>query len=124
MPRTATWRSTAHGSPTGISFEVVRQFDVYRHPDKARRPVYPYLVVLQHDSVALSSDVVVAPLTPSLRASASRIQPVLDVQSKPVLLRTPLLGAVPRRLLRGPVGSLQQSRDQIIAAIDLLFVGS
>ncbi len=41
-----------------------------------------------------------------------------------MLLLTPLLAPVPRRLLLRPIANLEVSRNLIIAAIDMLFAGS
>lgn len=103
---------------------MVRQLDVCRHPIPARRDIYPYLIILQHDDYRVGADLIAAPLAVPTRAFASRLQPPLEVESHTVLLMTHELSPIPMRLLERPMTSLTASRDRIIAAIDLLLAGS
>ena len=52
-----------------------------------------------------------------------RLNPVLEVDGRPLILATHLIAAVPRAELGRPVGSLARERDQIRAALDMLFLG-
>ena len=104
--------------------KATRQLDVYRHPWTEMRGAYPYLVILEHDSVPVSSNVIATPLVPPFRTSTSRLHPLLELHGKPMLLLTPLLGQFPRRLLRRPSANFSEFRPRIIAAVDMLFAGS
>jgi len=68
--------------------------------------------------------VVAAPLAVPPRTFDARKLPPLEVERRFVQLLTHGLSPIPKRLLTQPVVSLEASRDRIVAAIDLLFVGS
>jgi len=103
---------------------VSRQFDVYRHPDDGRGG-YPYLVCLQSDVAETAGTVVIAPLVPAERVAALRPQAFPEVlfEGSAYRVMIPQLAAVPRKLLKIPVGSIHGERDKLLAAIDLLFTG-
>ena len=88
------------------------------------RASYAYLVILQHDSVPVRRDVVVAPLGLPQTFPVSRLQPPLLVLGDPFVLLTPEIGTIVRRFLRRPVANLAESRYRIISALDMLFSGS
>ena len=101
-----------------------RQFDVFNHPSAARRDRYPRVIVLQHDGVANTGNVIVAPLVAPLSALRSRAYPILQVLNSPMMMLTPDLAGIGKRHLKRPVANLADQRDRIIAAIDTLFAGS
>jgi toxin CcdB len=103
----------------------MRQFDVFRNPSARTRKVMPYLIVLQHDRVSETSFVIVAALVPPLKSDGrSRLYPVFRLEGRELMLLTPDLASLPRTALKQRIANLEQERDRIIAAIDLLFVGS
>ena len=51
------------------------------------------------------------------------LTPVFTVEGQEFLLETPKMGAVPRRLLKFRVTSLEEKRAQIMGALDFLFQG-
>ncbi|WP_459873603.1 CcdB family protein [Endothiovibrio diazotrophicus] len=53
----------------------------------------------------------------------SRLTPVLEVEGRLLLLSIPELAGIPNRRLDPPAGSLDGHRDEILAALDLLFTG-
>ena len=113
------------GGPTAWrSCEVVRQLDVCRHPIPARRHIIPYLVVLQYDSVLERDGLVLAPLVTPDRALNSRLYPTFVVQGASLMLLTPAIGTIAKRLLRRPVMNLEENRYRITSALDMLFAGS
>jgi toxin CcdB len=101
-----------------------RQFDVVPNPDATDVAERPYVVILQSDLVSGLSSTVVAPLVP--RASmtgAHRLNPLVTVQGQEYWLAMHELFAMDRRMLRREVASVDDQRDAIIAALDLLFTG-
>ena len=100
-----------------------RQFDVFVSPP-AMRSFYPYFTILQHDSVSSTADIVVAPLVHPSSTRPARINPLLEVCGRSLVLQTANLVAISRSRLRDPVENLAESRSPIIAAIDLWFAGS
>lgn len=103
---------------------MVQQFEVYRHPAPARRDLFPYLVVLQHDSVDIRDKVLVVPLVAPERELRSRLYPTIELQGRGLILLTPAIGPIAGRHLRNPIANLSDHRSRIIAAIDMLFAGS
>lgn len=101
-----------------------RQFDVFRSPSAELRKLFPFLIILQHDSLSSTASVVVAPLVPEDWLPPSRVYPMLDLLDGKSIMLTPDLAVVPRRVLKRPIENLDRQRSLIVAAIDMLFVGS
>ena len=55
--------------------------------------------------------------------NARTLNHVIEVEGKPVVMMTQGLAAVPSQLLTRSVMSLESKRAEIVAALDLLFVG-
>jgi toxin CcdB len=102
----------------------MRQFDIVRNPDPGEAVERPYLVVLQSDLVAGLRSAVVAPLVArAAMEGASRLNPLITVETCEYWFAVHELFAIDRRVLGEAVGSAAGHRDQIIAALDLLFTG-
>jgi toxin CcdB len=104
----------------------MRQFDVFPNPDTESRTRFPYLVVLQSDLLERLEDIVVAPLRDPRRGKPVpilRLNPNVEVMGASYLIFMQSLAAIPRRLLTAPVANLSPQRDEIIAALDVLFTG-
>jgi toxin CcdB len=102
------------------------QFDVYANTDPTTKTRIPYVVALQSDLLDAIENHVVAPLRVKDDKSivpVVRLNPVLLVNGKQYLLRVQDIATVPRRLLKKPVANLSPQRDEILAALDLLFTG-
>src|SRR4051812_28192275 len=100
------------------------QCDVFANPDALEAEARPYLVVLQSDLVSGLSSTVVAPLVQHDQLKgAARLNPVFRVEGRECWLATHELFAVDRRLLDRRVASLADQRDEILVALDFLFVG-
>ncbi|MEI8095062.1 MAG: CcdB family protein [Spirochaetales bacterium] len=101
------------------------QFDICTNLNPNTRGLYPYLLILQHDVVAALATRVVAPLT---RATCTvlpigRLHPTVALAGDTYLVVMHELASVPMTVL-GPVqASLKSRRDEMVAALDLLFVG-
>jgi len=106
---------------------VVRQFDIVHNPNKQTRQTrqtFPYLVVLQHEIIDVSNTVVVAPLIPRTSTiPADRLHPKLTVDGDTFTLVTHDLGATKRSDLVDMVTNVADQRNEIIAALDLVFTG-
>lgn len=99
----------------------MQQFDVFRNPDPAGAEAYPYVVILQSDTISETSSVIVAPLVP--REPTSRLHPQFVIADESFALMITDLAAFPRQLLRDPEFNLESERHWIIGALDLLFTG-
>jgi toxin CcdB len=56
-------------------------------------------------------------------ALSKRLTPVLSLDGRALMLETPKMAAVPRRVLGAPVCSLAAERERITAAVEFLFRG-
>jgi len=103
----------------------MNQFDIHANPFPRSRERQPFLVVLQSDLISRSLDtVVVAPLEAASGGKfADRLNPAVTLEDRPFVLIAQELVAVRKSALGAARGSLGHERDQIIAALDLLFTG-
>ena len=102
----------------------MRQFDLYRNPDQASARRRPYLVVLQSDLLTIIETVVVAPLALLSRSkSAPRLTPIVEVGGVDHAILVHDMAAIPRSQLKRPVGTAASKRDELLAALDLVFLG-
>jgi len=103
---------------------MIGQFQVVANPDAAEAAYRPFLIVLQSNLVSDLNSTIVAPLIPHDRIKgANRLNPLVSVEGREFWLATHELFAIDRRVLKAKVSDLAQSRDAIIAALDLLFTG-
>ena len=101
------------------------QFDVYINPNPATRELIPYLLDVQTDLLDSLATRVVVPLVVTEQAgkAAKQLNPQFQINGIAVTMSTPELAGVDNRLLGEKVASLKAKRDEIIAALDLLFTG-
>lgn len=99
------------------------QFDVHKNP---RAGAYPLLLDVQADVLSQLSTRVVVPLMTLKRYGASpitRLNPIAKIRNTEYVLVFQELAAVPASALGNRVTSLEDRRDDVIAAVDLLFTG-
>jgi len=98
----------------------MRRFDVYKNPEGGS-----YVLDVQADLLGHLNTRVVVPLMPANAAPvpARSLNPVFEVEGQPVVMVTQFLAAVPASLLKAAVTNLENRRDDITAALDLLFQG-
>ena len=102
----------------------MKQFDIYRNPDPQSARRTPYLVVLQSDYLSVVESVVVAPLVPlTRRKPIARLTPVIAVSGIDHVLLAHEMAAVSRATMKRVAGTAASARDEIIAALDLVFLG-
>jgi toxin CcdB len=102
------------------------QFDVYPNPNPSSRARVPYLVALPSDLLGSFDATVVAPLrlkTDAFVIPVLHLNPVMHIDGEEYFLRPQELAAIATRSLKHPVTNLSAQRDEIIAALDLLFTG-
>jgi toxin CcdB len=101
------------------------QYDVVDNPVPRARSAFPFVAIVQSDLADTGSDRIVAPLVPSARIPgvAGRLMPIVKVEGVDHALIVPRLTAVPAAELRVVKGSLSSYRNEIVAALDLLFLG-
>jgi toxin CcdB len=99
------------------------QFDVHR---ASRSAAPPYFVILHSELLRLADTVVVAPLHAVGQRVFPRIPrlfPPVTFNDEKLVLVVPQIGAVRKTFLGPVIGSLADRRDDIIAALDMLFTG-
>jgi toxin CcdB len=96
------------------------RFDYYTH-----RPIAGYLLDVQSPLHANLKTRAVIPLMPLATSAApvQRLHPIFTIAGSKYLMHTHLIGAVPARELRNPAGHLREHHDDIVAALDALFLG-
>lgn len=96
------------------------RFQVFANPDATG-----CLLDVQSDFVDVPGTRVVVPLLPALDMppTISRLLPVFTLTGSQFIMATHLISAVPSSILRHPVADLALHRDEITAALDLLFQG-
>lgn len=101
------------------------QFDVYLNPNASTRKSIPYLLDVQADLLDTLATRVVVPLilAEEMGLAAKHLNPQFKIKSVGVVMSTAELAGVPNRSLGDKVATLKSKRDEIIAALDLLFTG-
>jgi toxin CcdB len=102
------------------------QFSVYRNPNPDSRDTAPYLVDIQHDLLSNLGTRVVIPLFTAERLAAKPLRtltPVFEIEGRRCVLMTPQLAGIPKSELGPQVGHLEEHRQEIVAALDLLVTG-
>ena len=96
------------------------RFSVYRNPGSDS-----YLLDVQANILDHLNTRVVVPLLPLSVAPtpAKGLNPVFTVAGEPMVMVTQFMAAVPTSLLKLPESSLEFSRNEITAALNLLFQG-
>jgi len=102
----------------------VPQFDLYRNPNPETRAWAPYVVDLQHEMLSGLATRVMAPLVvakPSGEPPMKGLNPIVSVEGRDYFLSTAEMASVPVRELSDPLGNLLSYRNDLMAAVDLLF---
>jgi toxin CcdB len=101
------------------------QFDVYFNPNPATRKDVPYLLDVQADLLDAMATRVVVPLVLAevMGQGVKQLNPHFKIKGVAVAMSTAELAGVSARILGEKVVSLKARRDEIIAALDLLFTG-
>lgn len=101
------------------------QFDVYENPNAETKQVVPYLLDVQAELLNHLSTRVVVPLVAVsvMSKAAKHLNPQLKIKRTEVVMSTAELAGVSVHVLGEKVCSLKDRRDEIIAALDFLFIG-
>lgn len=101
------------------------QFDVYLNPNPATNQVIPYYLNVQADLLDSLNTRIIVPLVreEGMGKSVKGLHLKFNVKGETVVLSTAELAGLPIRALGDKVASLKSKRDEIIAALDLVFAG-
>ncbi|CAI4148592.1 Cytotoxic protein CcdB [Alteromonas macleodii] len=98
------------------------QFDVYRNPSSKTNRAYPFLVAVI-DQLATR---LVVPLTKNKTKNSlymKNLTPEIEFEGETYLFLTQQLSSIPEDVLNDCIGSLAQSRELLIGAIDFAITG-
>jgi toxin CcdB len=103
----------------------VSQFDVFDNPIPRARRAFPFVAILQSEIADTGQDRIVAPLVARRRIPGvtGRLTPVVKVDGAEHVLLVPRMTAVAALDLRTVRDQLVAHRNEIVAAIDYLFLG-
>lgn len=102
------------------------QFTLYLNKDKSSKKTYPYFVDVQNNLLSDLNSRLVIPLTPSKKVNEKVVQklcPSISIDGEEFVLVTNQMTTIPKSILKSEVDSLENSRYQIIDAIDMLVTG-
>ncbi len=101
------------------------QYEVFENPVPRARRAFPFVSILQSDLADTGFERIVAPLVPRARmaGAAGRLMPIVKVLGVDHVLVVPRLVPVTAADLRDPKDRLTAHRNEIVAALDLLFLG-
>lgn len=99
--------------------------DVHRNLNRRTASRVPYLLDLQDDLLRDVATRVVAPLVLAspTRRPIGRLEPLFEIDGLQVVMSSLEIASIPRRDLGPVAASLRERREQIVAALDLLFTG-
>lgn len=102
------------------------QFDVYRNPSKKTNNAYPFLVDVQNSVIDQLATRLVVPLTNSNTRNSlymKKLTPEIEFEGITYLFLAQQLSSIPQDVLIDRIGSLEQSRELLIDAIDFAITG-
>ena len=99
------------------------QYDVFENPNRDARGAFPFVVVLQSEVTRGQQTVIVAPLSPKVTAPPDRLTPSVEIGGREYAVLLQSMAAIRSNSLRTAVTRLDQLRETLPRAIDLLFLG-
>ncbi|MCY7297043.1 CcdB family protein [Alteromonas sp. a30] len=102
------------------------QFDVYRNLSKKTNKAYPFLVDVQNSVIDQLATRLVVPLTNSNTRNSlymKNLTPEIEFEGATYLFLAQQLSSIPEDVLHDRIGSLEQSRERLIDAIDFAITG-
>lgn len=101
------------------------QFDVFSNASLTSSRDIPYLLEVQSGLLDVLATRVVVPLVlaTEMGKAAKTLNPQFEIEGVVVVMSTAEIAGVPRSVMGEKIASLQQRREEIIAALDLLFTG-
>ena len=102
------------------------QFDVYRNSSSKTNRAYPFLVDVQNSVIDQLATRLVVPLTKNKTKNSlymKNLTPEIEFEGETYLFLTQQLSSIPEDVLKDCIGSLEQSRELLIGAIDFAITG-
>jgi toxin CcdB len=103
----------------------VSQYDVLENPIPRARRAFPFVTVLQSELADTGRDRIIAPLVARTRMPgvSGRLTPIVKVMGVEHVLLVPRMAPVAIADLREVKDRLAPYRNEIVAALDFLFLG-
>jgi toxin CcdB len=103
----------------------VSQYDVFENPIPRARRAFPFVTILQSELADTGRDRIVAPLVARTRMPrvSGRLTPIVKVLGVEHVLLVPRMAPVAVTDLRAMKDQLGSYRNEIVAALDFLFLG-
>ncbi|HJS89399.1 MAG TPA: CcdB family protein [Steroidobacteraceae bacterium] len=101
------------------------QYEVFDNPISHARRAFPFVSILQSDLADTGFDRIIAPLVPRARMSGAvgRLMPIVKVLGVDHVLLVPRMVPVTAADLPTAKDTLTAYRNEIVTALDLLFLG-
>jgi CcdB protein len=102
------------------------QFDLFENPNRAQRPGFPYLVVMQNDQFDHYSTRFVMPLARLTKLPANlprRLTQTVRIEGEMLHPAAHLSASLPRHILGTRIGSLKPQADVLRDALDAVVSG-
>jgi toxin CcdB len=100
------------------------QFDVFPNPSRRGTDERPYVVVVQSKFLSdVATRVCVPLIAERFLRPIHRLNPAIEILRERFYFHPVEMVTIPVRLLRAPVANLEDQRDRIIGALDLVFLG-
>ena len=102
------------------------QFDVYKNTGSNTSKRFPFLVDIQSNFLTNLATRIVIPLGIAVvldRNTMGKLTPLIKYQEDELLLMTNQIFTIQARLLDDPIGSLSDSRQIILDALDFAIAG-
>ena len=97
---------------------------MFPNPDPVSTESHPYFVVLQTNALEHLNTRIVAPLiAPRQIRFFKRLMPEVSVTGSNYVIDIANVGVIPTHLLKGTIANLEEHRERIIRAFDLVFLG-
>jgi len=103
----------------------VSQYDVFENPIPRAKDAFPFVTILQSELADTGRDRMVAPLVARARIPgvSGRLTPIVKVSGVEHVLLVPRMAPVGIADLRSVKDQLGSYRNEIVAALDFLFLG-
>ena len=104
----------------------MRQFDVFKNPNPRSAKDVPLLLLVQHSLLEVLDTRLMVPLVPLSavgKRPITRLNPTLRVKGDTYVLLAQQLGTVRTGSLGRAIENIDQQRDLVLAAIDVVLSG-
>ncbi|MGE3248134.1 MAG: CcdB family protein [Beijerinckiaceae bacterium] len=101
------------------------QLDIYSNPVTRARAAFPYVSTLHSERAGAGATRIVAFMAPAnaFGASPGRLLPLVSYSGVSYRLDLLTITNIPASTLTAPCGDLRAFRDDIVSALDWLFLG-